>query len=254
MLLVTAAGILLKNNLERIGPLALAVLMGLAAAACYGWAWTHRTRASVVDDAILLLGALLFSGDVAFVETQFHLFGEAWVRHFLIVAAVHAVGAYAYRSRALLSLAITAAAAWLGVRGIEDLDSTDYAIRAAACSALTLAWRRVNHREEFHGTLEHFASLFAILASFALMFDDDLRLVGCFLAIVVSAAIIAWGFRTRREPFVFYGFLAAVIAFDALLVELLNEDVVILLVLVLSAIGSVVALIAIHGRFREATR
>src|SRR6185369_3447295 len=66
MLLTTAAGIVLKNNLDRIGPLALAVAMGLAAAACYGWVWWRRSRASLVDDYVLLLGALLLSADVGF--------------------------------------------------------------------------------------------------------------------------------------------------------------------------------------------
>jgi hypothetical protein len=254
MLLATAAGLVLKNNLNRIGPFALAVLMGVAAAACYVWAWRRRERASVIDDSILLLGALLVSGDVAFIESQFHLLGDAWHRHFLIVAVLHGVAAYLYRSRALLSLAITAAAAWLGVRNLEDLDAPDYAIRAFACSALTLAWRRANRREELHGTLEHFASVFALLGGFALMIDDGTRPLGYLVTFVAAAAIIAWGFRTRRELFVFYGFIAAVLTVDAMVVDFLDEEVLILLTLVVSAIASVIALIVIHGRFREESR
>src|SRR6185295_18258839 len=89
MLLATAAGIVLKNNLDRIGPLVLALLMGLAAAACYVWVWWRRSRASLADDYVLLLGALLLSGDVAFIETQFHLLGSNWYRHYLLLAVVH---------------------------------------------------------------------------------------------------------------------------------------------------------------------
>src|SRR5262249_43665328 len=81
--LATAAGWVLKNNLDRIGPLALAMAIGVAAIACYGYAWWHRTRATIVDDFIVLLGALLISADVAFVESQFHLLGDDWRRHFL---------------------------------------------------------------------------------------------------------------------------------------------------------------------------
>ena len=35
MMLATAAGIVLKNNLDRIGPLALAAMIWAAAVACY---------------------------------------------------------------------------------------------------------------------------------------------------------------------------------------------------------------------------
>jgi hypothetical protein len=253
MLLATAAGIVLKNNLDRIGPLALAVLIALAAAACYAWTWRQRQRASVIDDAILLLGALLVSADVAFIETQFDLLGEAWHRHFLIVAVLHGVAAYLYRSRALLSLAIAAAAAWLGVRdGFEILDNAiDYALRAAAASALVLAWRRVNRRDEFHGTLEHFAALFALLAGFALMFDYSSRTLGCLATMVIATLIIAWGFRTRRESFVFYAFLAGVVAIDVLLIDAVNEAAIGFFIIVISMIAAIATLIVIHAKFRE---
>ena len=115
MLLATAAGIVLKNNVERLGPRALALLIALAAAGCYAFVWWRRANQSVLDDYILLLGALLVSADVAFIESQFHLLGDVWHRHFLIVAVLHGITAYVFNSRGLLSLAITALAAWLGV-------------------------------------------------------------------------------------------------------------------------------------------
>lgn len=255
MLLASAAGIVLKNNLERIGPLALAVLIAIAAAVCYAWAWRHRQRAGVVDDAILLLGALLVSADAAFIESQFDVFGEAWHRHFLIVALLHGVAAYLYRSRALLSLTITAAAAWLGVRdGFEMFEGpTDYALRATAASALVLAWRRANRRVEFHGTLEHFAAFFALIAGFALMIDNETQTAGCVATLIIATLIIAWGFRTRRESFVFYAFLAGVIAADVLVVEQINEGAIVFLFVVISMIAAITILIVIHAKFRELT-
>jgi hypothetical protein len=255
MLLATAAGIVLKNNLDRIGPLALSLLIGVAAAACYAFVWSRRARAGVVDDYILLLGALLVSADVAFIESQFHLLGNAWHRHFLILAIVHGVTAYLFRSRIVLSLSITAVAAWLGVRDTPFAKPTDYAIRAFACAALLLAWRGAHQRfdrtREFAPSLEHFAANVAFAGSIALMFDDGTRVIGCLAALAIAAAVVAWGVRMRREMFVLYAFLYAVLAIDVLFAEVVGEEALTFLFVVLSIIGAIACLFAIHARVRE---
>ena len=258
MLLAAAAGLVLKNNLERIGPLALSLLMAVAAAACYAFVWWRRARAGIVDDYVLMLGALLVSADVAFIESQFHLLGDAWHRHFLILAVVHGVTAYLYRSRIVLSLAIAAVAAWLGVRETPFNNSHDYAMRAFACAALLLTWREAHRRFErqprirdFAPTLEHFAANIAFAGAIALMFENETRIAGCLLALVIAAAVIFWGVRTKREMFVLYAFLYAVLAVDVLFAEVVNEEALIFFFIVLSIIGAIVALFAIHARVRE---
>jgi Predicted membrane protein (DUF2157) len=264
MLLATAAGLVLRNNLDRIGPLALAILMAIAAAACYAFVWWRRARATVdrfansIHDYVLMLGALLVSADVAFIETQFHLLGNAWHRHFLILAVVHGVTAYLYRSRIVLSLSIAAVAAWLGVRETPFDQSVDYALRAFACAALMLTWRAAHVRFErnpkarpFAPTFEHFAANMAFAGAIAFMIEDQTRIIGCLLALAIAAAVIFWGVRTRREMFVLYAFLYAVLAVDVLFAELVNEDALTFFFIVLSVIGAIVALFAIHARVRE---
>jgi len=146
MLLASAAALVLKNNLERIGPLALALMMAVAASACYAFVWRRRARASLVDEYVLLLGALLVSADLAFIENQFDLFGPAGHRHFALLAVVHGAGAYAYRSRTLLTLALAAVAAWLGVSGTGGWPThpTDFALRAFGAARLRRGRRRAD--------------------------------------------------------------------------------------------------------------
>jgi hypothetical protein len=258
MLLAAAAGLVLKNNLERIGPLALSLLIAVAAAACYAFVWWRRARGAVVDDYVLMLGALLISADVAFIESQFHLLGDAWHRHFLILAIVHGVTAYLYRSRIVLSLSVAAVAGWLGVRETPFHHANDYAIRAFACAALLLTWREAHRRFErnprvrdFAPTFEHFAANIAFAGAIALMFDDEMRIIGCLVALAIAAAVIVWGVRTKREMFVLYAFLYAVLAIDVLFAEVVREETLIFLFGVLSIIGAIVALFAIHARVRE---
>jgi hypothetical protein len=259
MLLATAAGILLKNNLERIGPVALAVLIGAAAAACYVWAWTRRNRASLVDDYVLLLGALLVSADLGFIETQFHWFGDNWARHFLLLALIHGIGAYRFRSRMLLSLSISALAAWMGVErrqwDIFGNSTTDTSVRAFACAGAVLLWtvldRRFRHERTFDRVFEHFAANLLLWGAFALVFRSETRLPGVLLTILIATGVIAWGFAKRAEAFVLYAFVYAVIAADVLLVDWINGETAAFFVVAISMVVAIVTLVMLHGAFRR---
>ncbi|HEX6097280.1 MAG TPA: DUF2157 domain-containing protein [Thermoanaerobaculia bacterium] len=249
-LLAAAAGVLLEDNLERIGPLALAIGIAVAALACYAWTWWRRRRASVVDDYVLLLGALLVSADVAFVESQFHVFGEAWKRHLLLLAVLHAIGAYAYRSRVLLSLAITALGGYLGFD--KETGFEDATIPAFELAALLIAWRAVDKRlraTTFSRIFEHFAANAALLGGLSLM--DDNRIAGGLLTIAIAAVVIAWGFRTKHEPFVLYAFVYAVIAADAMLLDGVNALPPAAFIILVSMIAAVAGLLFLHARFKE---
>ena len=258
-LLAAAAGVLLKDNLDRIGPLALAILIGGAAVACYAWTWWRRARASVVDDYVLLLGALLVSADVAFIEAQFHLFDDAWKRHLLLLAVVHAAGAYAYRSRMLLSLAITALGGYLGFD--KDRGFVDVALPAFELAALVIAWRAIDAKlsptashqpstVSFSRTLEHFAANAALIGGLSLI--DDSVALGGLLTIAIAVAVVVWGFRTRHEPFVLYGVVYGIIAADWMILELVDGNPAIaFLVILVSMIAAVAGLLFLHARFKE---
>ncbi|MEA2235683.1 MAG: hypothetical protein QOC81_407 [Thermoanaerobaculia bacterium] len=77
MIVSIGAGIFISHHLDDIGPLAIAGGIGLAAAACYAWAfWKRRAQAGLIDEYVLLLGALLASADIGYLEHQFHLLGD----------------------------------------------------------------------------------------------------------------------------------------------------------------------------------
>jgi predicted membrane protein DUF2157 len=258
LLLATAAGIVLKNNLDRIGPLALAIAIGLASAACYAWVWWRRARASLVDDYVLLLGALLLSACVGFVESQFRVLGDVWQRHLFFLAIAHGVVAYAFRSRMVLSLSITAFAAWLGIeqQPVRIFTSDPPAAQAILCAAILLVWRAIDRRlrpaTDFSPLFEHFAANLGLSAGVALMVDDSTRVLGCLWTIALAAGVIVWGVRTRRESFVLYAFLYGVIAVDVLVVNAISDfEGLTLLFIVLSTIAAIIGLILIHSRMKD---
>jgi len=230
MLLATAAGMVLKDDLS--------LLIIPAAIVCYAWVWWHRARATLADDYVLLLGAMLVSAEVLM----------RWPRQFLPLAIVHGVGAYAYKSRLLLSLSISALAAWMGVERRTAFDfSADLAPRAFLTAGLVIAWRQLHDRlsniRDFLRVCEHFAANLALWGALSLASDP-----GYLLTIAVAALVMAWGFKQRSEPFVLYAFVYAVIGADALLLHHFEHEAAIILI---SSVIAIAALIAIDKRFRE---
>lgn len=264
MLLAAAAATFIANNRERIGPLVIAIVIGLAAAACYGFAWwrrrsrdsSHIDDSSLVDDYVLLLGALLLSADVGFIESQFHLFEDSWTRHFLILALVHGITAYRFDSRMVLTLSIAALAAWFGIEERDLVFSSsgtaaDLFAAAVAVLAWTLLDRRFRPSRTFDRTFEHFIANLALAGGVTLVFDPETIYGGVALTLLLVALVIAWGLRTEAEPFVLYAIVYGVIAVDSLVFDLVRDEPLRLLFAIVSVIAALVLLLLAHARFRR---
>ena len=243
LLVAAAAGIFIKNNFDRLDRVAVAVILGAAAAACY---FVASRAKSVVADYVLLLGALLVSADVGYIEQQFDVLGASGVRHLLMLAIFHALTAYRFDSRLVLSTSLASLAAWMGLDRNLNGDPADFAIRAFACAAVVLVWRALNRRPAFARVFEHFAATLVLTGGLLLL--DEHPFAAAVITTSVAAAVIAWGFRTRVEAFVLYGFIAALIADVAFIVRYTKADELVILIAILLAIP---ALVMIHRRFAD---
>jgi hypothetical protein len=253
MLIATGAGIWVSKNLDAIGPATIALILGVAAAACYAYAWWKRSRpASLVDDYVLLLGALLLSTDVGFIEHQWHLLGQEWPRHFLLLAVVHAVAAYLYDSRLVLSLSVGALAAWLGIeRNVEMIfeANTETGVRALICAAIVLVWRLVNRHRAFDDVFDHFIAHLAFLGGVLLLQDNEW--IGLFLVAVFGVAAVWIGFRRRAEAFVVYAWGYGAIACISFIWQHIHDDAIGLLLTMAACVVLIAGLIVTHARFKR---
>lgn len=265
MMLAGGVGIIVKNNYDRIGPLVIALALGVAGGGCYALAeWRRRSgKAGAVDDFLVLLGALLISADVGFVESQFHILDSHWQRHLLLLAVLHAIAAYWFDARAVLTLSISALATWIGVeQSVSGLlfraTAADFALRAFVCAGVILAWREIDRRRRpsrsFERVFEHFAANLAFVGTFALMFDDGTRWTGILLALAFSAAAVRYGFTKRAESFVIYGYLYGAVAFDVLIVQLCGGNAISALLTIVATFGEIAGLFVLHAKFKEAAR
>ncbi len=255
MLIASGASVFIAHHVKEIGPLTITIVIAACAAACYARAWWRRTTPALVDESILLLGAMLVSADAGWIESQWHLLGP---RMLLIVACIHAGGAYAYASRALLSLSISAIAAWLGIDRKLDLlfeTDVDVATRFLACAAILVAWResdrRIRKQTTFTPVFDHTAITLAFWGSLILTFNQTAQWIGLTLTLLLALFAVIYAFRKNAEPFLFYAAIYATIAIDAASFDLIDDSIARMFIVMVSAIVAVVMLLVIHMRFRR---
>jgi hypothetical protein len=123
LLITGGVGVLVKENLDRIGPEVIAATLGLAAAAAFVWvvrvappfSWREVPSPNLAFDYMLLLGVLLAAADLAYIEVEFTPLGANWPWHLLIVSLLTGLAAFRFDSRVVFSLALSTFAAWRGV-------------------------------------------------------------------------------------------------------------------------------------------
>jgi len=228
VLLVTGGvGLLVKENLDRIGPVAIAVLIGLAAAAVLAWvirvappfSWREVPSPNLAFDYMLLLGLLLAAADLAYVEVQFTPLGAAWSWHLLIVALFTGLAAFRFDSRIVFSLALSSFAAWRGVSaarfGLNHWFEGAGAVRwnALVCGALFallgLILKQTGRKAHFEPAAVTLGWLL-ILGGLASGMGETGAWGSWALALLVGGGALAAGaFYVRRFPLFAFGVVAA---------------------------------------------
>jgi hypothetical protein len=201
-LITAGAGILIKQNLDRIGPVAIALVIGVAAAGCLAWVWRRPPASTFAFESVLLLGALLAAADLAFIEFKFTPLGAQWPWHLLIVAAAYAALAVRFDSTSLFSLALTSFAAWRGV-SISMLatpwsyvpDPDRFLVEALICGVLFVAIGKLLESVRFHLRFEPAASWLGwllILGALTVRLGVGHGRVVVTTVLVACGALLAW--------------------------------------------------------------
>lgn len=244
--LVTAgAGLLVRQEYERIGPLAIALALAAASALALVWAWRRAQPFSwgesaapdLALDYLLLLGALLAAADLAWIEMQFTPLGANWPWHLLVVAVGYAVLAVRFDSRLLFSLALSCFAAWRGVSasGValqQVLEPGEASARwnAIGCGlifiALGVTLRRADRKAHFEPVAMHFGvglTLIALWQGALKRWDLAWPWAG---ALLVAGLLTTWVFRRARRFWLFaFGVAAAYLALARFAVTLVDDPI-----------------------------
>jgi hypothetical protein len=267
---MAGVGLLVQQNLDRIGPVAIAIGLWTAAILALVWAqrhappfsWGESASAHLAFDYILLLGVLLTGAALAYVEVQFTPLGANWRHHLLIVGLF--AGAVAVRgdSRLVATVALTTLAAWRGVSAspLERVFWTageDGALRAnailtglafVALGQALLWFDRKAHFEPVATYLGWLLILGALLSGIDAGDTDAAFRAGLF---VIGSALAGLAFRGGRFPLFGLGLVAAYIGLSALVVDNVQEAALGFLWFAATGIAVLIGLLVAHHAMRR---
>lgn len=270
LLVMAGVGVLVRENLDRIGPLAIAAALSLGALACLLWVarrapaftWGEVISPHLALDYVLLLGALLVGADLAYGEAKFAALGDAWPWHLLIVAVLYALLAFRYDSRVLLSLALSTFAAWRGVSAGRLHHALwlggENAVRlnAAVCGVLFLALgallRRRAWKPHFEPVATHLGWLLLLGAAGSGLGTSSGSLFALIL-LGLAAVLGALAYRQRRFSLMAMAILAAYAGVSALALQAFVSDVGIFWWFAVTPLAVVALLFVAHRHVREPT-
>jgi hypothetical protein len=271
LLTTTGVGLLVKEKHQQLGPIAIAILIGVGTMASLGWAarqapgfsWKEVPSPSLSYDCQLLLGVLLAAADLAFIEVQFTPLGAHWPWHLLIVSCLMAAIAIRYDSRMIFSLALSTFAAWRGLsvslieKPLWHATGTSVRWNALACGlAFVFLGRfllRTGRKSHFESVAVHLGWILILGAILSGTLDagssDNLYIV----ILAITSAALGWhNFRKHRFVLFVFGVLGVYIALIECVFKLRLGDIADLFLIGLLSVAMMAVLWKTHRKLKEA--
>mgnify|MGYP000313952830 CR=1 FL=1 len=263
LLISTGVGLLIKENLERIGPLGISLSLAFAAAACLFYVarraapftWGRAADQHMAIDYVLLLSMLLLTADLTYIERTFPLFDSAWALHLLVMSIVAVALGARFDSRTVFALGLSSFAAWRGVSA-NTLEQVFWAssyrgvsLNSLGCGVLFVGvgWLllRTKRKAHFEPSATYLGWMLVLGALFRLSWP---------LLTVTGVGLAVLGSRVRRYWLFALGVAGAYVGAGRFVTQFLRDDIAQALWFLLSSIAVMALLIRKGRRWQEATK
>lgn len=238
LLVILGAGLTIKTYLAELGHIAIITSLSLSTAAalayCFfrGEAYDRKEVPSpnIGFDYVLLLGCSLYSLDIAYIETQFHLLGDTWDSYLLISSVLFFYLAYRFDNRLVLSLALGTLAAWFGFKlnwaGFSFWDYHRlYAITFGLLSLTAgLSLWRLDIKRHFLDIYLNFALHFLFIALVSGVFAHGFLSLYFAGLVVLGSIVIYYALQRRKFLYFLYAVLYGYVAISDLVIEALESS------------------------------
>jgi hypothetical protein len=244
-LLAGGVGVLIYQHIDSLGHGVIIAAITLAMSASFAYAmrhqpaftWREAPRTSIAADYLLVLGCLLFLVLEGYLQAQYELFGTRYGLATVLPAGLFFYLAYRFDHRGVLSLAITALAAWVGV-SVAPLAVFQQALlwhSALSFPGLLLGMVLVaaGLGSEFLDRKRHFAFTYlslggnvALLAAMSLLFVTEGRysLPWLLLVLALCGGLVWYARRAQSYLFLLMSVAYSYVAITYSIVKLLSSS------------------------------
>ncbi|MEP7352830.1 MAG: DUF2157 domain-containing protein [Acidobacteriota bacterium] len=218
------------------------------------WSPSEVPSSSLMFDYVLYLGSLIWSLNLAYVETRLHLFSGQWDDYLLATALLFFFLAYRFDNRFVLSLALSSLAGWFGLTISHWPSHQDEAYRQYAIAySFVVAGAGVALKRQ--GWKKHFLDTYLNIAAnvlFWAVLSGVIQQEGFawFLALVaLCVSCLAWGIPRRQFAFVAYAAVYGYVGISSVLLRSVNDAGGLLMYFVVTGIGMLVLLVKTARKF-----
>jgi hypothetical protein len=248
---------------QQLGDVLVLTILSAMLAACFwycfsrapAWSPTEVSSPSLVFDYVLYLGSLVWSVELAYLESRFHLLSAQMDLYLLATASLFFFLAYRFDNRFVLSLALSSLAGWFGLTishwpSHQDATYRQYAIvYSLFVGAAGAILQRRGLKPHFFGTYLNFAANVLFWALLSGVFNRQDYVVWFLALLAACAASLAWGLSRREFSFVAYAAVYGYVGLSSILIRDINGETALLSYFVVTGVAMLVILVQIARRF-----
>ena len=219
------------------------------------WSAAEVPAPSPIFDYVLYLGSLIWSVELAYLETHFHVLSGRLEFDLLATAVLFFFLAYRFDNRFVLSLALSSLAGWFGFSISRWSDSFDTAYRQYAllyCVLVGVGGAILQHRglkPHFFGTYLNVVANVLFWALLSGVFEREGYGPWSLALFLACGASLVWGLRRRQFAFVAYAAVYGYAGVSSLFLRGASDATAILGYFVVTGIAMLVLLVVIGRRF-----
>jgi hypothetical protein len=248
---------------EQLGDVLVLSVLSAILAACFwycfsrapAWSPAETPAPSPIFDYVLYLGSLVWSVELAYLETRFHVLSGQWDFDLLATAVLFFFLAYRFDNRFVLSLALSSLAGWFGFSISRWSDSFGTAYRQYAllyCVLVGVGGAIVKVRgvkPHFFGTYLNIVANVLFWALLSGVFRREGYGPWSLALFIACGASLVWGLRQRQFAFVTYAAVYGYVGASSMFLRGVSDETAVLGYFVVTGIAMLVMLVMIGRRF-----
>jgi hypothetical protein len=261
--LVAGLGWTVTTWSRQLGDVLILTVLSAILAVCFwycfsrslAWSTAETPSPSLIFDYVLYLGSLIWSVELAYLETRFHLLSGQWGYYLLATAGLFFLLAYRFDNRFVLSLALSSLAGWFGltISRWPSYQEDAYRQYAVLYSVIVSGSGAVLYRRglkpHFLGTYLNIAANVLFWAVLSGVFNREGYWLWFLLLLIACGASLAWGLARRQFAFVAYAAVYGYVGVSSILLRDVSGDTAVLSYFVVTGVAMLAMLVQVSRRF-----